>query len=58
MLAEKAMDLANAVIVGIVLSQFVANEPFKGNIAFMGTVTFVGLHTGAYLLMKKRGGER
>ena len=56
MLAEKAMELANMALAGIVFVQFLPDAPFKGNVAFLGLLIFVMLHWGAYLLM--RGGER
>ena len=55
MLAEKAMELANMSLFGIVLSQFLADEPFRVSAAFLGTIAFVFLHVGAFVLM--RGGE-
>ena len=55
-LAEKPMELANMVLVGIVLSQFLPDEAFSGSVALFGAIAFSGLHVGAYLLMK--GGEQ
>jgi hypothetical protein len=56
MLAEKAMELANMALAGIVFVQFLPEAPFKGSVAFLGFLIFVTLHLGAYFLM--RGGER
>jgi hypothetical protein len=56
MLAEKAMELANMALAGIVFVQFLPEAPFKGSIALLGFLIFGMLHVGAYFLM--RVGER
>jgi hypothetical protein len=56
MLAEKAMELANMALAGIVFVQFLPSASFKSSVAFLGLLIFVILHVGAYFLM--RGGDK
>lgn len=55
MLAEKAMELANAALVGIVFVQFLPNQSFSATIALFGVLTFICIHISAYFLMQ--GGD-
>ena len=55
MLAEKALELANMALAGIVFVQFLPEASFKGSIAVLGILIFVILHVGAFLLMKRGG---
>jgi hypothetical protein len=55
MLAEKAMELANMALAGIVFVQFLPETTFRGSIVILGLLIFALLHVGAFFLM--RGGE-
>ena len=55
MFAEKAMELANLSLAGMVFVQFVGSEAIHAGAVWLGWVTFAVLHITAYLLMK--GGE-
>lgn len=57
MVAEKAMELANLALAGIVFVQLVPGQPFGGRATLLGVVTFVVLHIVAYYTMREGGDD-
>jgi hypothetical protein len=55
-LAEKVMDWANLLFVGLVIAQIIpANQEFNWRIAIAGSLVFAGAYCFAYRLMKGGG---
>ena len=55
MVAEKAMELANLALAGIVFVQLAPGQPFGGRATFLGVLAFIVLHIVAYYTMKEGG---
>ncbi|KKS84917.1 MAG: hypothetical protein UV59_C0012G0010 [Candidatus Gottesmanbacteria bacterium GW2011_GWA1_43_11] len=57
MLSDKAMELANLALIGLVFIQVIPGQGFSGFAIVLGILTFTLLHLLAFYLMNKRGGN-